>query len=246
MSSSIASGFSSSRVGRNRKFNIDEKFANSPYLSQPIGSFHHEKKRRESSPRGDLKAKKSPRRRTGDSSDVESIITRGSVRSYRTNQTYRRPSAQNNTGRMTSMKSFLLPREVDKLLRGFRQKHSNHNVLTSRPRANSGCYPEDDNSTISSDFASSLDDEEVYKQCANDEQVNDAIFSGPLFAEIARRNSCRKFEVGKDVILPPVVPDLTSVIRVAVDKSGDVSDLESDHSVAERKEPRRPAGRKKR
>ncbi|KAL7521048.1 hypothetical protein ACHAWX_005744 [Stephanocyclus meneghinianus] len=241
MTSSIASGFPIS-VGRNRKFNIDEKFANSPYLLQPIGSFRHEKKREDGSPRDDHDAQKSPWKRTGDSSDVETVITRGSVRSNRTNQKYRRLSAQSNTGRMLSMKNFLLPREVDKLLRAFRQKHRNHSALTNQSRSNSGGHPEDDDSTISSNFALSIDDEEVYKQCADDEEVNAAIFSGSLFAAIARRTSGRQFEATKDVILPPVVPELTPVIRVTVDKSGDVSDLESDHSVADRKK----TGRKKR
>lgn len=223
MSSSVASGFSSSRVGRHRKFNINDKFMNSPYLSN-VSTFNHEKRRRGNSPKG---SNKSPRRRHGDT-DAGSVATRGSGRSQRTSQTYRRAST-NSTGRMMSMKNFLLPREVDKLLRGFRQKHSNHPILTNRSRPNSaGIEVEDDTSTIASDFAMSIDDEAVFKHCIENEQAKDAIFSGPLLAAITIRNSGRNFQAD-NVILPPVLP------VVAVDKGGDVSDLESVHSDNVRK-----------
>ena len=241
MSNSVASGFSS-RVGH-RTYQISEKFAKSPYLSNPIGKV--DKRRRSDNSQDEKKVAKSPRRRRGDSSDLESVITRSSVRSYRTSQTssYRRSSLPNTTGRMMNMKNMLLPREVDKLLRGFRQKHSKHPILTNL--ANSGDDGnEDDNSTIASDFALSIDDEVVYKQCNKDEEFKGVIFSGDIFAAITTRNSGRQFS-GEDLILPSVFP------VVAVDKSGDVSDLESVHSVAEnaRKMPNtrsRAKGRKKR
>lgn len=124
-----------------------------------------------------------------------------------------------------NMKNLLLPREVDKLLRGFRQKHSNHPILTNRP--SSGDDDQDDNSTIASDFALSIDDEVVYKKCNQDKQVKEALFSSDLFAAITLRSAGKQFVSGDNIVLPPVFP------VVAVDKGGDISDLESVHSVAE-------------
>ena len=237
MSNSVASGFSS-RVGH-RTYQISDKFAKSPYLSNPIGKV--DKRRRSDNSHDEQKVAKSPRRRRGDSSDVESVITRSSVMSYRTSQTS--SFRKSTTGRMMNMKNLLLPREVDKLLRGFRQKHSKHPILTNR--ANFGDDEnKDDNSTIASDFALSIDDEVIYKQCNKDEELKSAIFSGDLFAAITMRNPGRQFS-GEDVHLPSVFP------VVDVEKSGDVSDLESVHSVADnaRKMPNtrsRAKGRKKR
>lgn len=252
MSSSVASGFSS-RVGRNsiRKYNIDEKFAKvrflvscfyfikvtahqpflfllnqSPYLLNPIGKL--DKRRRSSkSLGGEQKPAKSPRRRNNDS-DVESVLTKHSVRSYRSTSqtsTYKRSMSSSNTGRLMNMKNLLLPREVDKLLRGFRQKHSNHPILTNRP--SSGDDDQDDTSTIASDFALSIDDETVYKKCNADVQVKEALFSSDLFAAITLRSAGKHFKTGEDIVLPPVFP------VVAVDKGGDISDLESVHSVVD-------------
>jgi hypothetical protein len=239
MSNSVASGFS--RVG-NRKYRIDEKFAKSPYLSNPIGKAVDKRRRScNNSPRGERKTAKSPRRKHGDSSDVESVLTRGSVRSYRTSQTstYRSRMPRDNTSRMMNMKNLLLPREVDKLLRGFRQKHSNHPILTNRPSSGDNVR-EDDDSTIASDFALSISDEAVYKKCVEDDEFKEAIFSGDLFAAITMRSANKQFRC-EDVLLPSVFP------VVAVDKSGEVSDL-SVHSVENvSKVPNtRSKGRKKR
>ena len=122
------------------------------------------------------------------------------------------------------MKNFLLPREMDKLLKGFRQKHSNHPIL--RPR--SAEDDEDDTSTIASDSAESLDDKGVLSHCRKDgDEVMKALFSGPLFGEIAWRNSGRVISDGPMLTLPPVG-------SIDHDKGGDVSDLESLHSSSSR------------
>ena len=246
MSNSVASGFSSRIGGRRRNYNIDEKYAKSPYLTNPIGKQLDKRRRSERSSNNSIqieqKPAKSPRRRNGDSSDVESVLTKGSVRSYRTNQTslYRRSISSGNTGRMMNLKNLLLPRDVDKLLRGFRQKNSNHPILKNRP--NSGDHAkEDDDSTIGSVFALSIDDEAVYIACNEDEQVKEAIFSSDLFAAITMRNAGKQSH-GQDVKLPSVFPVVTTV-----DIGGDVSDLESVHSaVAENVRITRSKGRKKR
>ena len=240
-SNSVASGFSS-RVA-NRKYRIDARLAKSPYLSNvnPIGKV--KRSRSYSSPRGnEQKAAKSPRRKLGgDSSDVESVITKGSVRSYRTSQTasYRRSSMPNTAGRMNNMKNLLLPRDVDKILRGFRQKHNNHPILTNRPNSGDDNVEDDDNSTIASNFAESIDDEQIYKEITKDKEAKDAIFSGEIFSAITIRNAGKQYG---DVILPPVFP------VVATENGGDVSDLESLHSAAVAEPPTRSRakGRKKR
>ena len=237
MSSSVASGYSS-KVGRShqRKYNIAPELLASPYLSRPIGSFNHDekKKRRTGSPREERGKPKSPRLRREErdyyASDVESVVTRTSVKSYRTRGTYHRPSP-NNSRRLTTIKNCLLPRELDKILRGFRQRHNNHPILknqTARSRHKSYKNDDDDDSTIASDSAESLDDEAVYLHCLKDEDVNHALFSGPLFAEITLRNARHKVEIeGADqmLTLPPVVSNHD-------DKSDEVSDLESQHSSA--------------
>ncbi|KAL7552374.1 hypothetical protein ACHAWF_015609 [Thalassiosira exigua] len=215
MSNSVAS----SRVGRNRKYNIAPEFLSSPYLSKPIGSFDYDKKRRSGSP----KAKGSGRRRgDSDAESLGSFRTHRTTSSYRTQRTYQRPS-KNSAQRMASIKNFLLPREMDKLLRGFRQKHSNHPITNGQSEED---Y-EDDNSTIASADAASLDDKAVYLHCRRDgEEVMKSIFSGPLFAELTWRNCDReKGPIKNDLTLPPVG-------SIDHDKSGEVSDLESAHSSA--------------
>lgn len=100
--------------------------------------------------------------------------------------------------------------------RGFRQKHTP--ILSGQP---GGEGDEDDNSTIASDFAESLDDKGVYLQCRKDQNVMDSLFSGPLFAEISWRNCGRKMSDGPVFTLPPV----GAVERG--ESGGDVSDLDS-------------------
>lgn len=241
-SNSVASGFSS-RVA-NRRYRIDAKFAKSPYLSNPIGKVKRSRSYNTTSLRGvEQKTAKSPRRnRGGDSSDAESVLTKGSVRSYRTSQTasYRRSSMPNTAGRMNNLKNLLLPRDVDKILRGFRQKHNNHPILTNRPNSGEEKGQEDDDSTIASDFAESIDDEKIYRHIIKDKEAKDAVpvFSGEIFSAITIRNADMQCA---DFILPPVFP------LVATENGGDVSDLESLHSVAEPPNTRsRAKGRKKR
>mmetsp|Transcript_16332 Transcript_16332/g.34469 ORF Transcript_16332/g.34469 Transcript_16332/m.34469 type:complete len:253 (+) Transcript_16332:104-862(+) len=226
MDSSVAS----SRVGRNtKKYNIAPEFLTSPYLSKPIG-FDHEKKRRSGENSG--RRTKSTGRRRGDS-DAESVAsfrthrTNRTSSSYRTQQTYRRPG-QSSASRMASMKNFLLPREMEKLLRGFRQKHSNHPIMRGQSDDDHPDH-EDDSSTIASDSAESLDDKAVYMQCRKkgDDDVMNSLFSGPLFAEITWNNCNRVITDGPVFNLPPV-----GTIDNENDKSGDISDLESLHSSA--------------
>eukprot|EP00578_Thalassiosira_sp_NH16_P017216 CAMPEP_0181108218 /NCGR_PEP_ID=MMETSP1071-20121207/17513_1 /TAXON_ID=35127 /ORGANISM="Thalassiosira sp., Strain NH16" /LENGTH=237 /DNA_ID=CAMNT_0023191807 /DNA_START=28 /DNA_END=741 /DNA_ORIENTATION=- len=235
MSNSVAS----SQVGGNRKYNIAPEFLSSPYLSKPIGSFDHDKRRSGGSPRESSRRAKPTRRRRGDN-DAESVTsfrTQRSVSTYRTQQSLRRPS-QNSARRNVSMKNFLLPREMEKLLRGFRQKHSNHPML--RGRSGGGDIDdEDDNSTIASDFAESLDDKAVYLNCRKDQNVIDSLFSGPLFAEISLRNAGRGMSDGPVLTLPPV----GTIDHDKNGASGDVSDLESVPSASklliDHKHPRR-------
>ena len=237
MSNSVVSGYSS-RVGRHHqmKYNIAPELLASPYLSRPIGSFSrdegHDKKKRSGSPRDEPRRAKSPRRRReeqrkNNGSDTESIATRSSITSYRTRETYHHHSiSHNNARRMVSMKNFLLPREVDKILRGFRQKHRNHPVLkNAETRLQSEHFKQDDDSTIASDCAQSLDDEAVYTSCIQNENVKSTLFSGQLFAEIALRNSGREIgDEGPTIALPPVVNSSQH------DKCEEISDLESQHS----------------
>lgn len=225
MSNSVASRAST------KKWNIDPSFAKSPYLSKPTG----------------LGAKSEPskqtrqrRRRGRDGSDAESVgsfRTFRSSSSYRTQQ-YRRPAQSNSSSRMASMKNFLLPREMEKLLRGFRQKHSNHPILKGR-QGDGKMEDVDDNSSIASDCARSLDDKAIYLECARDEEVANGLFSGPLFAEIALRNCDRERSDGPLLNLP-LVGDVMNV-----DHDGEVSDLDSLHSSASKLMPeRKQAGRK--
>lgn len=245
MSNSVTSGFSS-RFGRNsirKHYNIDDKFSKSPYLANLTVAKLDKRRRSSNSLRVEQKPAKSPRRRTGESSDMESVITRGSVKSYRTNQTssYRRSIPSRNTG----LKNLLIvPRDVDKLLRGFRQKHSNHPILTNCQ--DSEGRKDDDDSTIASDFAMSINDEAVYKECNRDEQVKEAIFSCDLFSAISLRSANKQFQGDRGIFLPSVFPVVASVDNG--NDGCDVSDLESVHSVAENVRVTRSKvkGRKKR
>lgn len=232
MSSSVASGYSSRVRGSQRTYTISPVFLESPYLQNPIGMGTTNRSRKKSGSKGDASSQKSSRRLQADNInskfDAESVATRGSILSARTNQR-QRPSP--SSGRSKPMKNFLLPREMDNLLREFRQKHSDPAMLTTDANNIKDKY-EDDDSTIAS--AMSLDDDAIYKECLKDDEVKDALFSGSLFAAIATRKGGRKiFEAEAHgmnglAIIPPSV-----VNNVHLDKSGDVSDLESLHSMGD-------------
>ncbi|KAL9190269.1 hypothetical protein ACHAXT_007480 [Thalassiosira profunda] len=209
MSHSVAS----SRVGgRSRK--IAPELSNSPYLAgvKPVGF---------GSPGQKAKAR---RKRGGGGSDAASVASQSirksdaSVSSFRSHRTHRssfQSSSRHNASRMASMKQLLLPRETDKLLRGFRQKHKDlaKGQEEAREEVDDGC------STIASDDCASFDDKAVYLECRKDEDVAEALFSGPLFAELALQ-TCDRSVVGPKLHLPPIG-------TIADDGDGDVSDLES-------------------
>jgi len=229
MSSSVVSELSSGLAGKNRKYNIDKKFLKSPYLSNPFPIGKSDRRRKcYNSPRGGQKSVKSSSRRHDDPTDVESVLTRGSARSYRTSQTslYQRSLMPNNVGRLNNMKNMLLPSEVDMLFRRFRQKYGNHPIVSNCPVLTDNGKQNIDDSTIASDFALSIDDEQICRQCTADEEVRDAIFSGDLFAALTMRHAEKQCSI-QNVVLPHIFP------IVDVEKSGDVSDLESIHSVVE-------------
>ncbi len=123
------------------------------------------------------------------------------------------------TTHMTT-KNILLPREIDKLCREFRQKIQ-HPILKTQVKE----QVDDDNSTICSEFAASLDDKAVYLHFHRDNGLENALFpGGPLFAEMTYRNATKEKAKGPIIKLPPVR-------LIHHDKtSGDVSDLDSLHS----------------
>lgn len=236
----------SSGSGGRKQFNIALEFANSPYLTKPIG-IHHEKQRRSGSPTtGSPKATSTTRKdkQQGDTqslaevpskrdSDVESLASLKShhtARSQKTQQSFR--SVVNTTrkslGGGAASKSFLLPREMDKLLREFRQKNSSHSILAQAAVQTN----DDDSSTIASDFAECLDDKGIYGHARKDPSVVDVLFSGPLFAELAFRNVTKDHSggpIGPMLVLPP----LDSRTNKNRSTSGDLSDLDSLHSITE-------------
>ena len=239
----------SSGSGGRKQFNIAPEFANSPYLTKPIG-IHHEKQRRSGSPATETHKATSTTRKDkqqGDTqslaevsskrdSDVESLASLKShhtARSQKTQQSFR--SVVNTTRRSlggAANKSFLLPREMDKLLREFRQKNSNHSIL-AQAAVQTKHQDDDDSSTIASDFAECLDDKGMYVHVCKDPSVVDALFSGPLFAELAFRNSSKDRSggpIGPMLILPPLESRTDDKNRSA---SGDLSDLDSLQSGTE-------------
>ena len=128
------------------------------------------------------------------------------------------------------MKSFLLPREMDKILREFRQKNCNHPIL--RSQAVGQLDHEDDNSTIASDFAECLDDKAVYSHCRKEQTLQDSLFSGTIFAELTFRNATKESSgapIGPTLLLPPV----DRIDREQT--SGEVSDLDSPEGLTRRK-----------
>ncbi|KAL7465765.1 hypothetical protein ACHAXS_006088 [Conticribra weissflogii] len=229
MSNSIASGYSVV-VGRShqRKYNIAPELLASPYLSRPIGFVNScdKKKKRNSNNCGERRDETNHDSDKKYSSDVESVVSKASFTSYRARETSYRRSTRNSAQRMITMKYLLLPRETERVIRGFRQRHSSHPFLNNPSAApNGNCPDNDDDSTIGSDSAQSLDDEAVYLECIKNEKVSSAMFSGPLFSEIALIDAAKKVPIEEDLpnLLPPVVAPLKD--------REDVSDLESLHSV---------------
>jgi hypothetical protein len=215
MSFNVPLNLSSSFNGR--KYNIASEFANSPYLSKPIGSFDHEKKPRPNrSPMNSTKGKQGD----SDAESLASLRSHRSARSQRTQQSHR--SSHTSAGRHVTTKNFLLlPREMSKILREFRQRNSSHPILRT-PTAGQPDH-EDDNSTIASDFAECLDDKAVYSHCRKEKTLQDALFSSPLFAELAIAHVTAKTTSG--------VPTGRMLMLPRVDRidheCGDISDLDS-------------------
>lgn len=228
----------SSGSGGRKQFNIAPEFANSPYLTKPIG-IHNEKQRRSGSPTTETPKATSTTRKDKQQadtrslaevsskrdSDVESLASLKShhtARSQRTQQSFRSvvSTTRRSVGGGAANKSFLLPREMDKLLREFRQKNSNHSIL-AQALVQTNHLDDDDSSTIASDFAECLDDKGMYAR--KDPSVVDVLFSGPLFAELAFRNATKDRSGGPMLILPP----LDSRADKNRSASGDLSDLDS-------------------
>jgi hypothetical protein len=213
MSFNVPLNLSSSYNGR--KYNIGPEFANSPYLSKPIGSFDHEKK-----PRSNRSSMKSPGKQgDSDAESLASLRSHRSARSQRTQQSQR--SSHTSGGRHVTTKNFLLlPREMSKILREFRQRNSSHPIL--RTPTDGQPDHEDDNSTVASDFAECLDDKAIFTHCRKDKSLQDALFSSPLFAELAFAHVSAKttsgVPTGHMLMLPPVD-------RI-YHEGGDISDLE--------------------
>ena len=212
-----------------RKYNIAPEFLTSPYLSKPIG-FYEPEKRRQKNDSLQHDSKSTRRRRT--ESDAESVVsfrTQRSSASQRSQQSYRSSSRSSLTKHM-AVKNILLPREIDKLCREFRQKHSLHPIL--KTQVEEQIY-DDDTSTIGSEFAESMDDKAVYLHCHKNHDVENVLFSGGLFAEMTYRNATKERTKGPIVKLPP--------IRLIHHEksSGDVSDLDSLHSGPEQGRRRR-------
>lgn len=198
-----------------RKYNIAPEFLSSPYL-KPIG-FSEPEKRKQKSKESSLQSKKSTRQRQTES-DVESVVSFRTQRSLASQKSYQSHRSRSST----KIYKLLLPREIDKLCREFRQKHNiQHPILKNQTEEKS----DDDTSTICSEFAESLDDKAVYLHCHKDPDVENALFpGGPLFAEMTFRNATKEKEKEPVVKLPPI-----RLVRHEK-ASGDVSDLDSLHS----------------
>ena len=191
---------------------IDPKFANSPYLSRPIGSPTHK-----------ASNNNGRRRRRRDDDSVASFKTNTSFRTQRscrtqkTQQTY--STSQTTSLKNKSVKNIILaPREADKLLRGFRQAHKSDDINAEDDVNDNN----DDNSSIDTSFADSIDDKAVYVEISKKKEVVDSIFSGRIFQELTLRN-CSTDHDGPIVSLPPV-----NLIDSRGKSSGDVSSILSD------------------
>ena len=192
---------------------IDPKFANSPYLSRPIGSPTHKASNNNGRRR---------RRRDDDSvasfKTSTSFRTQRSCRTQKTQQTY--STSQTTSLRNKTVKNLILaPREADKLLKGFRQAHKRED--TNAAAEDDVNDNNDDNSSIDTCFADSIDDKNVYLEISKKKDVVDSIFSGSIFQELTLRN-CSTDHDGPIVSLPPV-----NLID-SRGKSGDVSSILSD------------------
>jgi len=216
-----------------KKYNIDPKYQKSPYLSRPFSP--GSKQKRKSTDK--LLAVKRRNREDGG----ESVATRDSFRTQLTTTTHRTSATTRTSGvrshsnaRNLPTKNLLLPREMDKLLKSFRQRHSDHPILKdqqSKVKQGNNSKDDDDNSTIASSSAQSLDDMAVYKNCLQNKDVSEILFSGPVFSELTVRPSERIDNYGSmlsgGITLPPVMDGLT-------DQDDDVSDLGSCTSATNR------------
>jgi len=189
---------------------IDPKFANSPYLSRPIGSPTHK-----------ASNNNGRRRRRRDDDSVASFKTSTSFRTHRTQRTIatqRTVSSSTTSLRNKSVKNLILaPREADKLLRGFRQARKRED--TNAAAEDTNAVENDDNSSIYTNFADSIDDKRVYLEISKKKEVVDSIFSGSIFQELTLRNCSTDHDV-PIVSLPPV-----GVIDSRGKSNGDVSSI---------------------
>ena len=192
---------------------IDPKFANSPYLSRPIGSPTHK-----------ASNNNGRRRRRRDDDSVASFKTSTSFRTHRTQRTVatQRTVSSSTALKNKSVKNLILaPREADKLLKGFRQAHKSDDTNAEDDVINA--VEIDDNSSIDTNFADSIDDKDVYVEIAKKKEVVDSIFSGSIFQELTLRN-CSTDHDGPIVSLPPV--NLIDSRRGM--SNGDISSILSD------------------
>ena len=168
------------------------------------------------------------------------MATRDSFRTQLTTTTHRTSATTRTSGvrshsnaRNLPTKNLLLPREMDKLLKAFRQQHSDHPILKDQQgkvKQRNNSKDDDDNSTIASSSAHSLDDMAVYKNCLQNKDVSGILFSGPVFSELTVRPSERidyAPMLSCGITLPPVMDGLT-------DQDDDVSDLGSCTSATNR------------
>ena len=192
---------------------IDQKFANSPYLSRPIGSPTHK-----------ASNNNSRRRRRRDDDSVASFKTNTSFRTHRTQRTaatQRTVSSSTTPLKNKSVNNLILaPREADKLLKGFRQAHKSDD--TNAAVEDSNVAENDDNSSIDTNFADSIDNKEVYLEISKKKEVVESIFSGKIFQELSIRY-CSADHDGPIVSLPPV-----NLIDSRGKSNGDVSSILSD------------------
>ena len=191
---------------------IDPKFAQSPYLSKPIGRCSNERRRRS----GDS-AKAAPNLNSvkkvtasGDAS-VGSFRSVRSVRTHKTHQPFQQTFGLNSNS-ARQKQALLLPRETEKLLRSFRQKvHQNGDA----PKDQQYAAVDGDSSTICTDDCASLDDRAVFVSINTCQKAMESVFSGPVFAELSLQDTDKK--PGRTALPPLTVSS----------EPDDVSDLES-------------------
>ena len=189
---------------------IDPKFAQSPYLSKPIGRCSSERRRRS----GDsAKAAPSLKPAKGKKVSASSDASVGSFRSVRSVMTHKTHQAFGLNSNSTRQKqALLLPRETEKLLRSFRQKvHQNGDA----PKDQQYAAVDGDSSTICTDDCASLDDRAVFVSINTCQKAMESVFSGPVFAELSLQDTDKK--PGRTALPPLTVSS----------EPDDVSDLES-------------------